>query len=481
MSDWAPRRLREAELQKAEARLAAAPDDVEARFYRCGLLAELGRAEDAKAAYLELLARAPNHFGALNNFGNLVYAMGFKKAARTLYSRAVELHPDKPMGHVNLANLLAEKNEVEAAMRHYHAALSLDPEHVEANRGAAYLWTRLRDEPKADFHRRKAFAHRRVIEFPYTGAAPPIRLLLLVSASGGTIPMRHHMDESIFLASALFVEFYEPGMALPPHDLMVNTIGDADLCRAALEAAAGVAAKTSAPLINHPAKVLRTGRLENSRRLAEIDDVLAPRIKLAPREFFNRADAAAVLKAEGFTFPLLLRSPGFHTGQYFERVDDESTLAPATASVLGDELMAIQFIDGRAADGKIRKYRVMMIGGELYPLHAAISHDWKIHYFTAEMADNADHRAEDARFLDDMPAVLGPRAMKALRRIRETLGLEYAGIDFGLSPDGKIVLYEANATMVVNPPEKDARWDYRRPAVQRVLDAIRELLMRRPK
>ncbi len=30
--------------------------------------------------------------------------------------------------------------------------------------------------------------------------------------------------------------------------------------------------------------------------------------------------------------------------------------------------------------------------------------------------------------------------------------------------------------MVVNPPEKDAKWDYRRPAVQRILDAIATLL-----
>ena len=120
----------------------------------------------------------------------------------------------------------------------------------------------------------------------------------------------------------------------------------------------------------------------------------------------------------------------------------------------------------------------MMIDGVLYPLHAAISHQWKIHYFTAEMADHPEHRAEDAAFLNDMPAALGTRAMKALNEICRTLELDYAGIDFSLSADGKIILFEANATMVVNPPEKDARWDYRRPAVQRVLDAIRRMLTR---
>jgi len=121
----------------------------------------------------------------------------------------------------------------------------------------------------------------------------------------------------------------------------------------------------------------------------------------------------------------------------------------------------------------------MMIDGQLYPMHSAISQHWKIHYFTAEMADHPQHRAEDAAFLEDMPRVLGPRAMAALQQIRDALGLDYAGIDFSLNARGEILLFEANATMVVNPAEADERWDYRRAPLQRVRDRIREMLVRR--
>ena len=75
----------------------------------------------------------------------------------------------------------------------------------------------------------------------------------------------------------------------------------------------------------------------------------------------------------------------------------------------------------------------MMIDGQIYPLHVAISSHWKIHYFTAEMAGDHEHRAEDAAFLENMPGVLGPVAMKALGQIQSTLGLDYGGIDFGLN------------------------------------------------
>jgi hypothetical protein len=159
------------------------------------------------------------------------------------------------------------------------------------------------------------------------------------------------------------------------------------------------------------------------------------------------------------------------------RVEEAGALTSALASLPGPELTAIGYLDSRGPDGKVRKYRVMMIDGHLYPLHVAISSHWKIHYFTAEMAERAEHRAEDAEFLENMPAVLGPRATTALEQIQSTLQLDYAGIDFGLSPSGDVLLFEANATMVVNPPEPDERWAYRRPAVERIFAAVRRMLL----
>jgi hypothetical protein len=78
-----------------------------------------------------------------------------------------------------------------------------------------------------------------------------------------------------------------------------------------------------------------------------------------------------------------------------------------------------------------------------------------------------------------MPKLLGPRAMAALTAIQATLGLHYAGIDFGLAPDGSLLLFEANATMVINPPDPNPIWDYRRPAINAALNAAHQMLTRR--
>ncbi len=141
----------------------------------------------------------------------------------------------------------------------------------------------------------------------------------------------------------------------------------------------------------------------------------------------------------------------------------------------------IEYLDARGKDGNARKYRVMMIAGRIYPLHLAISRNWKVHYFTSDMADQPDHRAEEAAFLGNMAAALGDKAITALEGIRDALGLDYAGIDFGLSPDGELLLFEANATMVISSPSPDERWAYRRVAIDTVLDAVVEMILQKSK
>jgi len=134
--------------------------------------------------------------------------------------------------------------------------------------------------------------------------------------------------------------------------------------------------------------------------------------------------------------------------------------------------LAIEYLNARGEDGSARKYRVMMIGGKIYPLHLAISRNWKVHYFTSDMADQPGHRAEEMTFLRDMPGVLGKTAMGALCAIRDALRLDYAGVDFALNGNGQLLLFEANATMVLTSPDPHPRWGYRRAAITSAIEAV---------
>jgi D-alanine-D-alanine ligase-like ATP-grasp enzyme len=78
-----------------------------------------------------------------------------------------------------------------------------------------------------------------------------------------------------------------------------------------------------------------------------------------------------------------------------------------------------------------------------------------------------------------MERVIGSKAVAALRAIQAELGLDYGGIDFGLNERGEVLLFEANATMVVMVPDADERWDYRREPVERIYRAVWEMLRTR--
>ncbi len=448
-------------------------ESVTAALAHARQLASQGQDEPAKSAYLALLQREPSNFDALNELGTLAYASGHRSAARTAYEEAVRCHPNNPIARVNLANLLFEDEAFIAARTQYEAALAADPDFAPAHQGLARVLTELGEHEAAKPHWHKGFAAHAILHQRYRGVAPSVPVLLLVSAKGGNIPTQQFLDDRVFEIAALYTEFYDAAHPLPAHALVFNAIGDADLCGEALARADDVLARTQAPVVNPPSFVRATGRLENARRLAKLEGVVAPAIASWTR--------SALLAAKDLRFPLLLRAPGFHTGRHFLRVERQDELAPAVVSLPGDEILAIDYLDARGTDGMTRKYRVMIVDGALYPLHLAISKDWKVHYFTADMAANPAYREEERRFLEAMPEILGPRAMKALAAIGRSLGLDYAGVDFALAPDGSLLLFEANATMVVNPPDPDPMWDYRRAAIGRVLDAAKRMLLARVK
>ncbi len=492
-TDSSPRAKWESELREVESQMASDPFSLDLRFQRASLLSELGRLVDARTEYMKVLEREPYHLAALNKLGSVLIATGHRTAAGIAYKEAVVRHPDDSTSRVNYGNYLLEESERQEAYKrteevlrlkreaceHYQQALRVQPGCAKAHEGLSYLLQDLGDAQKAAWHRREAFRNRSIIPLPFRGAHAPVPVLQLLSTMGGNVRMRTFLDDRIFQTFTVVPEFYDPSTPLPYHQLVINAIGDAEVSPDALVAAQSLLALTKAPVINLPAAVLATSRGNNAKRLSRLPGVVTPITATLPRERLLDADAASALAHLGLEFPILVRVPGFHTGQHFVRVENLEALPPVLAELPGQELIVMNYLDARGSDGKTRKYRAMMINGRIYPLHVAISNHWKIHYFTAEMAENPEHRAEDAAFLENMPGVLGSVAMKALARIQSTLGLDYAGIDFGLNAKGEVLVFEANATMVVNMPEAGELWSYRLPACKRIFSAVHRMLMER--
>ncbi len=465
-------------LRMVEQELVTQPESIQHLFLRGNLLELMDRKPDALLTYRTLVEFDPVHRGAWNNMGTLLTAAGRKVDAHEAFSRAVLSSPGDPMCEVSYANSLRNRGEFENACQHFEIALKTDPVYWQAHLGISAVLRDLNRDEEACAHRRAAVSGRCIVPQTYRGKQPPITVLELAAIGPGNTRFANFLSDSIFKRYLVAAEFYEPGMPLPPHQLVVNSIGDADAAADALRGAEALMRHTAAPVMNRAAAVLATGRCEMAQRLSGLPGVITAKTVTMPRESLAAPDALHMLRTHGLAFPLLLRSPGFHQGEHFLRVEKIEELAAALEVLPGGELTVIEYLDARGRDGKSRKYRVMMIDGRLYPLHAAVSHQWKIHYFSAEMAESPEHRAEDRGFLENMSGVIGPLAVNALERIQEILGLDYGGIDFGLNQNGDLLVFEANATMAVIPPAEDARWDYRRPAVARVCEAVHAMLQR---
>jgi len=479
---WAPRLVQEARLRQLVDLLARQPatgDAIRTEIERAVLLGALDRRAEAQRAFIEILRRAPENFSALNEFGTLLTQMGAIEAACRVYAEAILHHPQNTMARVNLANLVLRVNRHAEARDQYEAVLRTDPDHAEAHQGLGAVLADIGDREGARRHFEQGFRGHAVSTLPYRGTSPPVTLLQLVSSGGGNIPTSALLGDCTFLTTVIVTDYLDPQIALPPHQLIFNAIGDADLCKRALEAAVNLVDRTTAPVINDPRAVMKTGRTDNAVRLSLLPGVVTPKTIPIERDLLASPRGAIAVADLGFSFPLLLRSPGYHTGRNFIFVEKASELAAAAVGLPGDELLVIEYLEARGRDGNARKYRVMMIGGQIYPLHLAISQKWKVHYFTSDMADKPDHRAEEALFLGDMRAALGDTALTALEHIRDELGLDYAGVDFGLAPNGDLLLFEANAAMVIAVPDTDERWAYRRTAVSSIIGAVVAMIMQK--
>jgi hypothetical protein len=398
-----------------------------------------GRIDEAKTAYLRALQHEPDHADAMTGLGALLASIGMATDARVILEETVRRHPA----------------------------------HADAHRVLVTVCSALGDKAAAYQHSMREFEVRPILTIPYAGSGTPVRLLLVSAADGINTRTARFRDRRLFETTYVAAEFIGD-RPLPDHDIVFNTIGDAERSLAVIDAAERVVARTTRPVLNHPRHIRATQRVDNARRLAAIPGVRTARMARIPRA--RAADPTLIAE---LGLPFLLRVPGHHTGEFFERIDDPAQIETALAALPGDELLAMSFLDTRDEQGRYHKYRMMIIDGTLYPLHAAMGTTWKLHFFSG--THGADERALDTAFLADPEAGIGTPAMTALRAIAAELHLDYGGIDFGIDRDGNVLVFEANATMTVPEADPDPAFAYRTPYLDTVAVAVMRMFVTRAK
>jgi glutathione synthase/RimK-type ligase-like ATP-grasp enzyme len=82
------------------------------------------------------------------------------------------------------------------------------------------------------------------------------------------------------------------------------------------------------------------------------------------------------------------------------------------------------------------------------------------------------------RFLEDPAAAIGRGAWDTVSAIGAAMDLDYGGVDFSVLPDGRVLLFEANATMLAHPEAEGGPLAHKNPTIQRIFDAFQAMLAR---
>jgi len=407
--------------------------------------------------------------------GDAAAELDQERDALAHFARAAALDPRSKWAQAHLGAMLYRFGDLKGAERHCLAALAFDPTLAGPHRNLAGLYAEQGDQARARHHMEQAFAGRNVVV--EAGPADAPRVLALTNAGSGNTPFKYLLPRSGFTRIDWFIAFADADQAarLPPYDVVFNLVGDADYAGPTEAASAAFLLTCDRAVLNPPARVAATRRDRLPDLLHDVEGAWTPRTVRMPPPVPG-VDPAAWLTGKGLACPVLIRPIGSHGGAGLTLARTSQDVA---ALGLRGEAYATEFVDFRLpADGLYRKYRVIFVDRTPLPYHLAIKNDWLVHYATAEMTGDAPRQAEERRFLDDPIGALGAPAWRALEAIGARLDLDYAGIDFSLMPDGRVLVFEANATMLVHP-EPDGPFAYKNPHLERITHAFRAMVERR--
>ena len=411
--------------------------------------------------------------------GDELGALAHLIAAQTLEAYASEPLTASATDLCKVATGFITQGDLVSAARWYRLALLLDPALAVAYQNLAAIHARAGRVAESESCRERAYRIQRVFVEPVDN---PLRrvLILCVGRTSGNVPFETLFSSrtaSRIMYAIDYAAEQEDGQ-LPPFDLVFNAVGDADIAAPLGQRLDRFAQRCRRPLLNRPVAVAATQRHRMSALLGDLDDVVvapcvrcdaAPLSPFALREYLAR---------EGIEWPILARPAATHGGDGLVRCESLEALHD-TLRCGGYSHYLTGFLDYRSADGYYRKYRMIFIDREPFPYHLAISSHWMVHYFSADMTSSVWKIDEESRFLQDPGTSLGRRALAAIAAIGRRLDLEYGGIDFTLLPDGRVLAFEANATMLVHRERNNGPLTHKNHHVQRIVDAFEQLQVRR--
>ena len=329
----------------------------------------------------------------------------------------------------------------------------------------------------------QALEMQQLYHMPAAQDATAIRVLAIMGPGDlmSNTPLEFLVEGSDIALDMLYVAPHLPlPAALPEHDVAFVAVGESDQNRPLLQYVAELIQAWPRPLLNTPDRIAGVSRDGACALLASAPGVVMPatvRIARQTLEQIGRGQLALSDILEDGDFPIIVRPVDSHAGQGLDKLDTPAAISGYLQAQPASTFYVSRFVDYRGADGLFRKSRIVLIHGRPYVCHMAISEHWMIHYLNAGMADSAEKRAEEARFMTRFDDDFASRHATAFRAIHERMGLDYLGIDCGETPTGELLIFEVDSNMIVHAMDPVDLFPYKQSQMHKVFDAFRTMLI----
>lgn len=317
---------------------------------------------------------------------------------------------------------------------------------------------------------------------PTSTGKPAIRLLAIMGPGDlmANTPLEFLLESSDVALDILYIAPHLPlPEALPDHDVLFVAIGESDENIPLLQELGNAIPSWPRPVLNMPERIALLSRDSACALLKSAPGVVMPdtaRISRQIMEQIGRAELSPTAVLADGKFPLIVRPVDSHAGKGLAKLDTPADIADYLLAMPQGEFYISRFVDYRGADGLFRKYRIVLIEGRPFVCHVGVSNHWMIHYLNAGMAESAEKRAEEAHFMESFDEDFALRHAAAFRAIYERMGLDYLGIDCGVTADGSLLIFEVDSNMIVHAIDPVEVFPYKQPQMHKVFSAFREML-----
>ena len=324
--------------------------------------------------------------------------------------------------------------------------------------------------------------------YHYPRPTMPIKLRLLALYGPGDLMANSPLEfllEGQPVALDLLHITPERGMpeTVPEHDVLMVAVAESDQNQALLAQLERDLANWPRPVINRAARIRALSRDGVCQQLGGLPGVvMPPTLRVSHTQLqaccHEGQDASALSqKLPSLAYPIILRPIDSHAGSSLSRIKTPTQLMSYLDDSDERNFYISNFVDYRSADGKYRKFRIMLIDGTPYVSHMAVSSRWMVHYLNADMLESAAHRDEEARFMESFASGFAQRHAQAIAAIAQQLDLAYVGMDCAETPDGKLLVFEADSNMVVHNMDGAEKFAYKKVWMPKLFDAFTAMLL----